>query len=299
VGIQGVYVKGVWLRLVQLCKKIFLVALALIYIVPLLIIFTNSFMSASEIGRNYGALYDYFDHSQFGQISYVRYSLIPEMLTFSQYHTLLFQTPMYLVFFMNSVRLTLPIVLMHIAIGSAAAYGFTTWKSRSNEIIFCTYIIVMVLPFQATLVPNFIMADTLGILNTHGSIVLPIGFSPFAVFIMRQSMKGIPHSIFEAAQIDGAGNFRRFCYIALPMAKGGAASLVILTFADSWAMVEHPMVFLRDSALEPLSVVLYRIGQGNIGLIFAASVFYMLPMVWIFLYGQEYFEQGVKLSALK
>jgi len=206
---------------------------------------------------------------------------------------------MYLELFMNSVRLTLPIVLMHVVIGSAAAYGFTIWRCRFKEIIFCAYIIVMVLPFQATLVPNFIMADTLGILNTHWSIILPLGFSPFAVFIMRQSMKGIPYSIFESAQIDGAGHLRRFAYIATPMAKGGAASLIILTFADSWAMVEHPMVFLRDSALEPLSVVLYQIGQRNMGLIFAASVFYMLPMVWIFIYGQNYFEQGVKLSALK
>jgi len=285
--------------LAGIAKKIFLIALALIYIFPLLIIFTNSFMAPGEIVRNYGAQYDLFDYALSNQTSYVRYRLIPEMISFSQFHTLLFKTPMYLSFFMNSVRLTLPIVLMHVIIGSAAAYEFTVWKWKFKEIIFCAYIIVMVLPFQATLVPNFIMADTLGILNTHNAIILPIGFSPFAVFIMRQSMKGIPYSIFEQAQIDGAGHFRRFLYIAMPMATGGLASLIILTFADSWAMIEHPMVFLRDSALEPLSVVLYRIGQDNIGLIFAASVFYMLPMIWVFLYGQEYFEQGVKLSALK
>ena len=280
-------------------RKIFLIALAFVYIIPLLIIFTNSFMSPSEITRNYSAEYDAFDFERRGEISYVRYSLIPERISFGQYYTLLFQTPMYLSFFMNSVWLTIPIVLMHVVLGSLSGFGFTIWQARGKEILFCAYIIVMVLPFQATLVPNFIMADTLGILNTHSSIILPLGFSPFAVFIMRQCMKGIPQSIFEAAQIDGAGFFRQFVHIALPMAKGGAASLVILTFADSWAMVEHPMVFLRDSALEPLSVVLYRIGQNEIGLIFAASVFYMLPMVWIFLYGQEYFEQGVKLSALK
>jgi multiple sugar transport system permease protein len=116
---------------------------------------------------------------------------------------------------------------------------------------------------------------------------------------MRQSIKGVPYCVFEAAQIDGAGHLRRFFYIALPLAKGGIVSLVILSFADCWAMVEQPMIFLRDSAMEPLSVMLFRIGQGNMGLIFAASVFYMLPMVWIFLYGQEHLERGVKLSALK
>lgn len=273
--------------------KIFLTAFAFIYVIPLLIIFTNSFMSMDEIARNYGNTYDFFSYA------YVQYKLIPEQISLSQYHTLLFKTPMYLEHFMNSVRLTLPIVTMHVVIGSLAAYGFAVWKSRFKEIIFCAYIIVMVLPFQATLVPNFIMADTLGILDSHSGIILPLGFSPFAVFIMRQSMKNVPQSIFEAAQIDGASHFKRFFYIVLPMSKSGVSALVILTFADSWAMIEHPTVFLRDSALEPLSVVLYRIGQGDIGLIFAAPVFYMLPMIWLFLYGQEYFEQGVKLSALK
>jgi len=279
--------------------KIFLIAFAFIYIIPLLIIFTNSLMSIGEIARHYGDTHDVFDHEFIGQISYVQYRLVPEMISFSQYYTLLFRTPMYLDHFMNSVRLTLPIVAMHVVIGALTAYGFTVWQSRFKEIIFCAYIIVMVLPFQATLVPHFIMADTLGILNTHSAIILPLGFSPFAVFIMRQSMKGIPFSIFEAAQMDGACHFKRFFYVALPMSKSGAAALVILTFADSWAMVEHPLVFLRDGVLEPLSVVLYRLGQDDIGLIFAASVFYMLPMIWLFLYGQNYFEQGVKLSALK
>jgi len=279
--------------------KIFLIAFAFVYIIPLLIIFTNSFMTPGEIARSYGDTHDFFDHELIGQISYVQYRLIPERISLNQYNTLLFRTPAYLDHFMNSIKLTLSVVAMHVVVGSLAAYGFTAWKSRFNEIIFCVCIIVMVLPFQATLVPNFIMADTLGILNTHASIILPLGFSPFAVFVMRQSMKGIPASIFEAAQIDGANHFKQFIHIALPMSKSGVAALIILTFADSWAMVEHPMVFLRDNALEPLSVVLYRLGQGDIGLIFAASVFYMLPMVWIFLYGQEYFEQGVKLSALR
>ena len=280
-------------------KKVFLLVISLVYIIPLLIIFTNSFMFPGEIARNYGDSYDLFDHASRGEINYVDYKLIPERITLEQYNTLLFKTPMYLDLFLNSLKLTFPIVIIQVVIGSVAAYGFTVWKSRFREIIFCVYIVLMVLPFQATLVPNYIMADALGILNTHSSIVLPWGFSPFAVFIMRQSMKGIPNSVYEAAQIDGAGHIRRFLFIALPMSKGGVVSLVILTFADSWAMVEHPMIFLRDSSLEPLSSMLYRIGQGNMGLIFAASVFYMLPVIWIFLYGQDYFEQGIKMSSFK
>jgi multiple sugar transport system permease protein len=276
-----------------------LIIISLAYIFPLLIIFTNSFMSQREITRNYGATYDLFDHDLRGQTSYVRYSLIPENVTPEQYNTLLFQTPAYIDFFLNSLRLTIPIVVLQIVIGTLAAYGFTVWKSRYKEIIFCIYIIVMVLPFQATLVSNFIMADSLGILNTHMSIILPWGFSPFAVFIMRQSMKSIPNSVLEAAQIDGAGHFKRFIHIILPLSKTGITALIILCFADAWAMIEHPMIFLRDTSMEPLSVVLYRIGQDNMGLVFAASVFYMLPAVWIFLLGREHLERGINLSAIK
>jgi multiple sugar transport system permease protein len=157
----------------------------------------------------------------------------------------------------------------------------------------------MLLPFQATLVSNYIIADTLGILGTHLSIILPWGFSPFAAFIMRQSLKSVPFSIFEAAQIDGAGQFTRFARIALPLVKGGLASLAILVFADGWSMVEQPVIFLRDEALAPLSLLLSQLGDDSMGLIFAASAVYMLPAVWVFLYGQEYFEQGIKLSALR
>jgi multiple sugar transport system permease protein len=283
----------------KIIKKLFVILIAFIYIFPMLIIFTNSLMPPDEISRNYGDEYDAFDNRPEDEISYVEYSLIPGRITADQYWNILFKTPMYLDLFVNSLKLTLPIVLIQVIVGSAAAYGFTVWKSRAREIVFCVYVILMVLPFQATLVPNYIMADTLGIINTHSSIILPWAFSPFAVFIMRQSMKGIPVSIYEAAQIDGAGHVRRFIQIAMPISKGGAASLVILSFADCWAMVEQPMIFLRDSMKEPLSSMLYNIGQGNMGLIFAASVFYMLPVIWIFLYGQDYFEQGIKLSAFK
>jgi multiple sugar transport system permease protein len=257
-------------------------------------------MSPAEIARNYGASYDNFDYERrkAGEVHYAEYSLIPDRISVSQYNSLI-ASPEYLDLFVNSLRLTLPILALTLVCGMTAAYGFMAWRFRFKEIIFAVYIILMLLPFQATLVSNYIIADRLQILNTHLSIILPWGFSPFAVFIMRQSVRGIPGGIFEAAQIDGAGHMRRFAFIAVPLVKGGLASLAILTFTDCWAMVEQPMIFLRDNAKEPLSLLLSQLGQGNIGLIFAASVIYMLPAVWVFLYGQEYFEQGVKLSALR
>lgn len=285
--------------LAGLAIRLLLLAFALLYAIPLLIIVTHSLMSGAEIARHFGSVYDVFDYDRLGQVSYVRYQLIPERITLSQWRTLLFATPVYLNHLLNSLRLSLPIVGLQVVVGATAAYGFTVWQWRFKEWLFGLYMIVMVLPFQATLVPNFIMVERLGLLGTHAGIILPWGFNPFAVFIMRQSMREIPHSVLEASQLDGASHWQRFCHVVMPLSKGGVSALVLLTFADSWGMVEQPMVFLREQALAPLSVVLHHMGQGEVGLIFAASVFYMLPMVWLFLYGQAYFEQGIKLSALK
>jgi multiple sugar transport system permease protein len=278
-----------------------LTLIAMCYLLPLLITLTNSFMPEGEISRHFGSQYDLFDSERAlnDETHYAEYKLIPERISFGQYNTLLFKTPVYLDMFVNSLWLTIPTVLLQTVIGSTAAYGFTVGKVKYKEILFCIYIIVMVLPFQATLVSNYIIANALGLLNNRLSVVLPLGFSPFAAFVLRQSMREIPQSLFETAEIDGAGHFSRFIKIALPMSKGGMASLIILSFADCWAMVEQPLIFLKDAGMEPLSVALSRLGQDDIGLIFAASVFYMLPVVWMFLYGQEYFERGIKLSALR
>ncbi|MDO5401040.1 MAG: carbohydrate ABC transporter permease [Eubacteriales bacterium] len=275
-----------------------LLTVAMLYILPLLLIVTNSFMSPREIFRHYSDSYDAFEAAREG-LHCVEYRLVPDRITLEQYDTLLLKTPVYLDLFLNSLKLTLPTVAMQLVLGATAGYGFTVWRSKWREPLFCLYIIVMVLPFQATLVANYLTADILKLVNTHWSIILPLGFSPLPVFIMRQSMKGIPVSVLEAARMDGCSHWQLFFRVAAPMCRGALMSVLILGFADCWAMVEQPLIFLKDTALEPLSVTLSEISRGDMGLIFAASVFYMPPVVWLFLYGQDAFEKGIRLSALR
>ena len=285
----------------SILRYIILSVIAVFYITPLLIIFTNSLMSQNEITRNYAGGFSLFDYAKADQnnMHYAEYKLIPENVTLEQYDSLFFKTPKYMDLFLNSIKLTIPIVVLQLLVGSLAAYGFTVNPSRQREIIFCIYIIIMILPYQATLVPNYIIADKLGILNSYLSIILPGTFHPFAVFIMRQSMKQIPADVLNAAAIDGASHFKRFIHIVVPMSKSGVASLFILSFIDCWGMVEQPLVFIKDSVKEPLSVFLSQMSQDHTGLIFAASFFYMIPAVWVFLYGLDDFKNGVKLSAFK
>ena len=159
----------------------------------------------------------------------------------------------------------------------------------------------MLLPFQVTLVPNYIVAQKLGIMGSRLSIILPGIFGTFGVFLLRQYMASIPPSYIEAAKIDGAGHLSIFLKIVIPLLKPGLAALFILLFMDNWNMVEQPLIFLSNPLDEPLSLFLSNINNEEPGIAFAASFIYMHPLILVFLYGEEYMVTGIgmQLSGIK
>ncbi len=267
---------------------------AVLFLMPIFLTITNSFMSASEIASNYGQVFAVNDSGGRVFISEtVNLKFIPDMVSFSQYFTVLLKSPDYLIKFWNSAVLTVPIVLFQLALATLAAFGFTRYKGRIKELIFFSYIILMLMPYQVTLVPNFLVSGWLNIIDTHWSIWLPGIFSPFAVFLLTKYMRKIPASYMEAAQIDGAGEWQLFMKIAMPLCKGAVGSVAILVFIDYWNMVEPPLILLSDSLYHPLSVFLARINQGEIGLAFAVATIYMVLPILVFLYGEEYLVEGI------
>ena len=272
----------------------FLAALSLLFLMPVIFTLTNSFMSSSEISANYGSV---FATTQTGGKVYVSKTVnlkfIPDIVTFSQYITVLFKSPAYLFKFWNSVFYVVPIVVGQLFIASLAAYGFSRNRTAAKEIIFFIYIILMLMPYQVTLVPNFLVSKSLNIVDTRWAIWLPGVFSPFAVFLLTKFMRRIPTGVMEAARIDGAGDWQIFTGIALPLCKGGLASIAILIFIDYWNMVEQPLVLLSSEDLHPLSVFLSKINSGEISLAFAVAVIYMILPLLIFLYGEEYLVEGI------
>jgi multiple sugar transport system permease protein len=112
-------------------------------------------------------------------------------------------------------------------------------------------------------------------------------------------MTAIPREVMEAAKVDGAGHFTIFFRMVLPMSKNAVAALAILIFMDNWNMVEQPLVFLEDLAKQPLSLFLSRINLDEMGIAFAASVIYMIPMLLVFLYAENYFIEGIQRSGIK
>jgi len=267
---------------------------AFLFLLPIILTITNSFMSASELSANYGPV---FATTQTGGKVYisekVTLKFIPDMVSFTQYITVLLKSPDYLLKFWNSVILVVPIVVFQLTVAALASYGFARYRGRLREIIFFSYIILMLMPYQVTLVPNYLVSDWLGVINTRWAIWLPGIFSPFAVFLLTKFMRRIPTGVIEAAQIDGAGELQIFRQICLPLCKGAMCSAAILVFIDYWNMVEQPLILLNDSEMHPLSVFLSKINSGEIGLAFAVATIYMVPSLLVFLYGEEYLVDGI------
>ncbi|MDR1664391.1 MAG: carbohydrate ABC transporter permease [Clostridiales bacterium] len=276
---------------------ILLTVLAVLFLLPVCVILTNSLMSGFEISNRFGAFVTPENfYSSVGAAHFAQISLIPDSVTLTQYFDLLFGSAEYIGKFWNSVLLAAPIVAGQIVVSAPAAYAFEMSRFKFKEIIYFIYIVIMLVPLQVSLVPNYIMAQLLTINGTRLAIILPGMASPFGVFLIRQHMKNLPRDYVEAAQIDGAGHLRVLILIVTPLFKPAVAALFMLSFIENWNLVEQPVIFLRDIAMEPLSVYLSQI-DGS--LIFAASCFYMLPAVLIFLYGQEYMVEGIQLSGIK
>ena len=283
--------------LFKVLLTVFAGLVAIVFLMPTVLTITNSFMTSSEISANYGVMFDNISSDKKTYISdTLNLKFIPDKVSFSQYFAVLFKSPEYLLKFWNSVILVVPITFFQIAVALFASYGFARYDGKIKQIIFFSYIILMLMPYQVTLVPNFLLADKLGILNTRWAIILPGIFSPFSVFLLTKVMKRIPTSYIEAAKLDGASEWQIFRHICLPLCKSAIFSVTLLVFIDYWNMVEQPLILLDDKEMHPLSVFLSEINTGDVGLAFAVAVIYMIPTLLMFLYGEDYLVEGITYS---
>ncbi len=268
---------------------------ALWFLMPTVLTISNSFMTQSEISSNYGKVFANVSGSD-GK-AYIAESVnlkfIPDKVTFNQYISVLIRSPDYLLKFWNSVILVVPIVLLQLVIASVTAYGFTRWRGKLRSFLFFFYVILMLMPTQVTLVPNYLVSDWIGILNTRWSIILPGTFAPFSVFLLTKSMRRIPVSLIEAAKLDGSSEWQIFKDICLPQCRSALYSIAILVFIDYWNMVEQPIILLPDADQQPLSVYLSTINTSEVGLAFAIATIYMVPSLLLFLHGEDYLVEGI------
>ncbi|WP_195574116.1 carbohydrate ABC transporter permease [Paenibacillus sp. 1001270B_150601_E10] len=276
-----------------LIRTILLGLIAALVLTPVLLAIINSLMTEQEIVANYGSL------GKTDTNIFVNLKLIPDWVSFEQYYRVLIATPVFLRMFWNSAGLVVPIIVGQVIAATLASFALARLRFPGRDALFFVYLMTMMMPFQVTLVPNYMMVERLGLMNTPGAIIWPGVFSAFGVFLLRQFMLHIHSAYIEAAKMDGAGYVRIFASIVLPMVKPGVAALVILLFVDYWNMVEQPLIFLQEAAYQPLSVFLSVIQKDMLGISFAASVIYMIPMMLLFLSAEHYLIEGIQLSGVK
>jgi len=254
-------------------------------------------MTQSEIDANYGMI---FESTRPGVGTYVSDSVtlkfIPDRVSFSQYITVLFRSPEYILKFWNSVILVIPIVVLQVGIASFAAYSFTRYQGRLKNFLFFFYIVLMLMPYQVTIVPNYLVADWLDILGTRWAVIFPGAFAPFSVFLLTKFMRRIPSVLIEAAKLDGANEWQIFTRVCIPQCRSALYSIAILVFIDYWNMVELPIILLDNADMQPLSVFLSTINSGEAGVAFAVAVIYMIPPLLLFLHGEEALVEGITHS---
>lgn len=277
-------------------KKISIIllgSLAVIAVFPIFFLVVGSFMGKNELTT---VLQPVFDTNMSG---YASWKFMPQYPTLRSYVELLLDSPEFFVMFWNSVKITAGILAGQLLVGVPAAWGFAKFDFPGRKVLFTIYIAMMMMPFQVMMLSNYLVLDSLKLLDTLSGIILPAVFSTFPVFIMYRFFSAIPDAVLEAAKLDGAGELQIFFEIALPLGSPGIISAMVLGFLEYWNMIEQPMAFLKTKELWPLSLYLSKISANEAGVSFAASVVILIPAVFVFIAGQDYLEQGIIASGTK
>jgi multiple sugar transport system permease protein len=202
----------------------------------------------------------------------------------------------------NTVFLSTVITLLQVLTGSFAAYGFAKVRFRGRDTLFVLYIATIALPWQAYMIPQYIMMVKAGLTDTFLSLILLQAFGAFGVFLMRQFYLTIPDELCEAARIDGLSEYGIWARIILPLSKPALASLALLTFVNTWNDYMGPFIYLTDNDHWTIQLGLQSfIGEFNAdyAMMMTGSVLSVIPILVIFLFGQRYFIRGIATSGMK
>ncbi len=230
--------------------------------------------------------------------------LISSEMTTRNYETVFsLNNPPFFTYYFNSVKIAAICVIAELVTSTMSGFAFAKLEFKGKNMLFLLYLATMMIPFQAIMVPQFMLFQNFNIYNTHLALILPRLCTVFGTFMMRQYFMGVPNELIEAAKIDGAGEYRTFLKIMLPIAKPIIATLGIIVFVWRWNEYEAPLIFLskRELYTLPLAMVNFvdDMGQTQDVLVIAAGVCALLPMVIVFLLGQKYLISGITSGSVK
>ena len=225
----------------------------------------------------------------------------PETMHPENYRIIWEKLPL-ITFFKNTAKLTLCTTVIQLCTSCFAAYGFTKCHFKGRDTLFLMYVTTIAVPWQVYMVPQFMMMRSFGLADTHLAIICLQAFSAFGVFMMKQFYEGIPTELCEAARIDGMSEYQIWYKVMLPLSKPALSTLTIFTFVNTWNDFLGPLIYLTTESKKTLQLGLRMfISQfgSEYGLIMAASVLSLIPVLIVFLSLQKYFVEGVAASGVK
>lgn len=226
---------------------------------------------------------------------------IPENPRWANYKDIWTKIPL-MTFVLNTVKITLIVTFLQLLTSSFAAYAFAKLKFKHRNTLFMAYIATIAVPWQVYMVPQFMMMRSFGLNDTHLAIIFLQAFSAFGVFMMRQFYQGIPDELCEAARIDGMNEYQIYARIMLPLSKPALSTLTIFTFVNTWNDFLGPLIYLKTEAKKTLQLGLKMFlsqYSSEYGLIMAASVLSLIPVLIVFLVLQQYFVEGIASTGVK
>ena len=273
-------------------KKLTSVLMVLVCILscfPVFVLLTGSLTGRQE-------LLDYLN-GLFEDSGRTMFILFPPYPTLRGYLEVLLDTPEFYVVFWNSVKLTFCIVAGQLLVAVPAAWGFSRWHGKISSILFYLYTVLMLLPFQVTMLSSYQILNQLKLLDTHAGIILPAVFSTFPVFLVYRSFIGIPEELFEAYSLESKSEFLLFWHIGLPLAKSGIKAAVLLSAIECWNMLEQPLLFLKTPKLWPFSIYIPDISSRNVQYSFVFSFLVVIPVFLLLAWGKDEIQEGIGTMA--
>lgn len=266
------------LRLILLCLG------SLMFLLPVFIMLITSFKTQTEVWR--------FPPTWW-----------PEQPTVDGYRSIVETMNMGLLF-KNSLFVALSVMILTIFSSTLVGYGFYRYRAPGKKALFMVLICTLMIPYPAIMIPQFILFMNIGWVNTYLPLILPSAFgSAFMIFLVRQFLGTIPYDLFEAASIDGCGQFRAYWNIALPLCGPAIASIAIFTFIWTWDDLLGPAIYLNSNELYTLPIAMagfrskYKIIPWQD--VMAGAVIMVLPSMAVYLFFQRYFVQGIVMSGMK
>jgi ABC-type glycerol-3-phosphate transport system permease component len=268
----------------EVVLQIFLFGVGLIIASPILIVLFTSFKLPTDI---------------FNQPP----TLFPEVWTVENYITAWTSQP-FARYFLNSVIQTGGIVFFQVLFSILAAYAFAILKFPGRDTLFYLILGSLMVPFQLTFIPNFLLVSQLGLANTYTGLVIPFMASAFGVFLLRQFFLTLPYELHDAARIDGASNWRYLWQVVVPLSKGAISAFAIFSFLSAWSQYLWPLVITNDQEMRTIQIgvrfFLFDQERGaDWGAIMATAVIAMLPTLAIFLVAQRQLVRGIASTGLK